>query len=72
MTMAKISLDKAQKIATKAKLKPCRVKGTEVLQFTRKGGANFEVMGWDDFATTLKGRGLSVYESGGWMKIMKN
>jgi len=70
--MQKITVEKAQKIATKARLRPARVKGTDVLQFTRRGGVNFEILGWDDFATTLKTRRLAVYESGGFMKIMRN
>lgn len=71
MVMERITVEKAQALATKAKLKPAKVRGTDVLQFTRKGGNRFEVIGWDDFATVLKDRGLSVYESGGWLKIMK-
>jgi hypothetical protein len=71
MVMTPIDTTRAQTIATKAGLKPAKVKGTDVLQFTRKGGKRFEVVDWPTFNTTLTERGLKVYESGGWLKIMK-
>lgn len=71
MVMTPIDVTRAQKIATKAGLRPARVKGTEVLQFTRRATGNFEPIDWTDFASTLGERGLRVYESGGWLKIMK-
>lgn len=71
MVMTQIDLGRAQKIATKAGLKPARVKGTDVLQFTRRPGQRFEVIDWTQFNATLGERGLHVYESSGWLKIMK-
>lgn len=71
MVMTRIPLERAQRIATKAGLRPARVKGTEVVQFTRRGGANLEVIDWGQFETTLRERRLRVYESDGWLKIMK-
>lgn len=69
--MNQIDVSRAQAIASKAGLKPAKVKGTEVVQFTRRGGQRFEVIAWSDFQSTLEDRGLHVYESGGWLKIMK-
>jgi hypothetical protein len=69
--MNQIDVSRAQTIASKAGLKPARVKGTDVLQFTRRGGSSFEVIDWPTFQTTLTDRGLHVYESHGWLKIMK-
>ena len=69
--MSQIDVSRAQSIASKAGLKPARVKGTDVLQFTRRGGTNFEVIDWSTFTSTLEERGLHVYESSGWLKIMK-
>jgi hypothetical protein len=58
MVMEEIPLTRAKTIAKRKGLKPGRVKGTNGVQFT-KG------------EKTLKRRRLAVYESGGWMKIMK-
>ena len=52
-------------------LKPGRVKGTNGIQFTKGSNARLEIVSWEDFEKTLGKRGLAVYESGGWMKIMK-
>ncbi len=71
MAMNVISVTAARRIAEQKKLKPAMVKGTNVIQFTRKGGANLEIIPWDNFEDTLKSRKVKVYESGGWMKIMK-
>jgi len=71
MTMEPISVEKAIEIAKKKKLKPGRVKGTQGVQFTKGKNDRIEVIDWDEFRKTLKERNLQVYESGGWMKIMK-
>jgi hypothetical protein len=71
LVMEQVSLDKAKEIAKKKGLKPGRVKGTNGVQFTKGSNARLEIISWDDFEATLKKRSLGVYESGGWMKIMK-
>ena len=71
MVMEAISVARARQIATKKGLKPGRVKGTHGVQFTKGKNARLEVIDWDDFESTLNKRKLCVYESGGWMKIMK-
>ena len=71
MVMEKISVDKAKSIASKKGLKPGRVKGTSGVQFTKGKNPRLEIISWDDFESTLGKRKLAVYESGGWMKIMK-
>lgn len=71
MVMTQIPVSQAQEIASKAGLKPAKVKGTEVLQFTRRGGKKFDLLDWTDFETALDERGLRVYEYGGFLKIMK-
>lgn len=71
MTMEPISVEKAIEIAKKKNLKPGRVKGTRGVQFTKGNNDRIEVIDWDEFRKTLKERNLQVYESGGWMKIMK-
>ncbi|MCD6384044.1 MAG: hypothetical protein J7L88_06245 [Thermoplasmata archaeon] len=69
--MQKISVEQAKKIAEKKGLKPGRVKGTNGVQFTKGNNARLEVISWEEFENILKERGLAVYESNGWMKIMK-
>jgi len=71
MVMEPISLDRAMEIAKKKGLKPGRVKGTNGIQFTKGKNSRLEIINWDEFKSTLSKRRLAVYESGGWMKIMK-
>jgi hypothetical protein len=71
MVMEQISVEKAKEIAKKKGLKPGRVKGTNGIQFTKGSNDRLEIIQWDEFEKTLKQRGLGVFESGGWMKIMK-
>jgi hypothetical protein len=71
MVMEPISIEKAMQIAKKKGIKPGRVKGTNGVQFTKGKNARLEIVDWDEFKTTLTKRKLAVYESGGWMKIMK-
>ena len=71
MTMEPISVDKAIEIAKSKKLVAGRVKGTDGVQFTKGKNNRLEIIDWDEFKKTLKERKLQVYESGGWMKIMK-
>jgi hypothetical protein len=69
--MERIALEKARVIATNKGLKPGRVKGTEGVQFTKGNNNRLTVIGWEDFEVVLQQRKLAVFESGGWMKIMK-
>ncbi len=70
--MDQISINKAKEIAKKKGLKPGRVKTTKSgVQLTKGHNQNVEVISWDQFEKDLKKRGLAVYESGGWLKIMK-
>jgi hypothetical protein len=71
MVMEPISVDKAIQIAKRKGLKPGRVKGTKGVQFTKGKNPRLEIIDWDEFTDTLGKRRLQVYESGGWMKIMK-
>lgn len=69
--MTPIDVSRAQEIASAAGLRPARVKGTHVVQLTRSASANLEPIAWADFTSTLAERGLQLYESRGWLKIMK-
>lgn len=71
MVMEPISVDRAIRIAKRKGLKPGRVKGTNGIQFTKGRNRRLEIIDWEEFERTLKRRRLQIYESGGWMKIMK-
>lgn len=73
LAMRKISVEKAKEIAKKKRLKPGLVKGTKNgIQFTKGRNARLEEISWDEFEKILKRKRLAVYESGGWMKIMRD
>ncbi len=69
--MEPISVESAIEKAKKKGLKPGRVKGTQGIQFTKGRNNRLEVISWDEFRETLSKRRLQVFESSGWMKIMK-
>ena len=71
MAMQKITVDKAKTIASRKGLKPGKVKGTNGIQFTKGNNPRLQTIDWDEFENTLNSHALAVYESGGWMKIMK-
>ncbi|MCL4325026.1 MAG: hypothetical protein M1144_06165 [Candidatus Thermoplasmatota archaeon] len=71
MAMEKILFSEARKIAEKKGLKPGLVKGTDGIQFTKGKNAHVELITWEDFEKHLKKRKLAVYESGGFLKVMK-
>lgn len=69
--MEPISVESAIEKAKKKGLKPGRVKGTQGIQFTKGRNNRLEVITWAEFRETLSKRRLQVFESSGWMKIMK-
>jgi len=71
MSMDPISVDRAIEIAKTKKLKPGRVRGTDEVQFTRGKNTRLEPIEWEEFKSTLEERKLQIFESGGFMKIMK-
>jgi len=70
--MERIDLEKAKVIAKNKGLKPGKVKGTSGIQFTKGQNNRLDVIEWAEFEKILKERKLAIYESGGWMKIMKS
>ncbi|MCQ2069957.1 MAG: hypothetical protein MJZ68_02380 [archaeon] len=72
MAMEKVEDRKTiQLLAEKKGLKPSNVKGTEGVQLTTGNNPRLAFISWDDFFNALDARGLAVYRSGGWLKIMK-
>ena len=72
MSMEKISLLEARKIADKKGLKPGMVRGTNGVQFTRGKNERIQPVTWEEFEGVLRKRRLAVYESGGYMKVMRS
>ncbi|MFO8051948.1 MAG: hypothetical protein R6V01_09675 [Thermoplasmatota archaeon] len=71
MAMTRIDIGTAKNIANEKNLKPGRVVGTDGVQFTKGNNKRLEVIGWNDFENALNTKDLAIYESKGWMKIMK-
>jgi hypothetical protein len=69
--MEKIGISEVRKIAEKKKLRPGRVKGTDGIQFTLNGSERVEVITWEELESIIKKRRLAVYESSGFLKVMK-
>jgi len=71
MVMEPVGVEDAIEKAKKKGLRPGRVRGTDGIQFTKGRNNRIEVISWDDFRNTLAERQLEVFESSGFMKIMK-
>ncbi len=69
--LREISFDDARKIAADKGLQPSTVKGTNTLRFSKTPSDKLQVITWDEFQSTAQVRGLAVFESAGWMKLMK-
>ena len=71
MVMSMIGLERAKKLANERNLKPGKVTGTSGVQFTTGNNKRLEIIDWEKFGRMLSEKDLAVYESNGWMKIMK-
>jgi len=69
--LREISMDEVRQIAGEKGLQPGRVRGTEQIRFTKGESDRVEVITWSTFEETAQRRNLGVYESGGWMKLMR-
>jgi len=68
--LREITFEAARRIAAEKGLQPSKVKGANVLRFSKNPSEKLEVITWDEFEKTAVSRRLAVYESGGWMKLM--
>ena len=71
MAMNVIGISEAKTIANNKGLKPGKVTGTSGVQFTKGNNKRLAVISWEEFERALSIRKLAIYESNGWMKIMK-
>jgi len=69
--LREIEFEEARRIATEKGLQPGRVRGTEQVRFTKGSNERLEVIDWTTFEQTVRRRNLGVYESGGYMKLMR-
>lgn len=74
--LRKISFEDAIRIAVDAGLVPVRAGPTGVLRFARKENVQFTnklwPVSWSEFEQEARRRGLAIYESGGWMRLMRD
>src|SRR5437762_12331070 len=69
--LKEISFEYARQIASVKGLQPGKVRGTSTLRFTKGDSDKLQVITWDEFVQTANNRNLAVYESGGWIKLMR-
>ncbi len=69
--LQEISIEEAKRIASQKGLQPGRVRGTEQVRFTKGSNERVEVIDWTTFEETTRRRNLGIYESSGWMKLMR-
>jgi len=69
--LKEISFEYARQIASVKGLQPSKVRGTSTLRFSKGDSDKLQVITWDEFVRTANNRNLAVYESGGWMKLMR-
>jgi len=69
--LRQIDFETAKRIANEKGLRPALVKGTQTLRFSKADNERMEFITWDEFERAASSRRLAVYESGGWMKLMR-
>jgi hypothetical protein len=66
-----ISFEQARRIASEKGLIPSRVRGTQTIRFAKGENEKLERIEWTEFEQIAQERRLTVYESGGFMKLMR-
>lgn len=69
--LRQIDFETARRIAEEKGLRPTKVRGTNTLRFSNRSDDRLEIITWDEFEKVASSRRLAVYESGGWMKLMR-
>ena len=69
--MNRIDVKKAKTIAEEKGLLPGKVVSSDGIQFTKGDDTRIKVMNWNEFEEELEKRDLAIFESAGFMKIMK-
>jgi len=73
MSMEKMSKEDTIKIAERYGLRPCKVKGFEVVNIRKHPTEKQYDITWDEFFEALERKGLAVYKASNsdFIKIMK-
>lgn len=73
MPMIKLKLEEVRRIADKYGLRPCKIRGEDVVNIRKKSSKRYEDVDWNEFGQVLKRRKLAVYkaENSDFLKIMK-
>lgn len=69
--LREIDIEEAKRIAAQRGLQPSRVRGTTTLRFSNGRNDRLEIIDWTEFERILTKRELGIFESGGWMKLLK-
>ncbi len=69
--LKQIDFETARRIAADKGIAPTKVVGTDTLRFSKNPNEKLRVITWEEFRQTAESRQLAVYESGGWMKLMR-
>ena len=69
--LREIDIEEAKRIAASRGILPSRVRGTSTLRFSNGTNDKLEIIDWIEFEKILTRRLLGIFESGGWMKLMK-
>ena len=71
MVMNEISVQRAKELALQKDLVPGRKINREGLQFAKRNRTDFIPLTWEECERVLSTRDLSIYGTGGWLKIRK-
>lgn len=69
--LREIDIEEAKRIAANRGLLPSKVRGSNTLRFSNGRNDRLELIDWTEFEKILTKRQLGIFESGGWMKLMK-
>lgn len=72
MPLRRITLAEARRLASRQGLTPVRVAGTDILRFSRREHPSLERVPWGEVSRILRRRGVAVYASGGWLKVLRD
>ena len=71
--MEKISLHEVKEIARRNDLKPCVIRGTEIVKIRKNKSSGTRDITWEEFQRLLERKSLAIFRSkDDWLKIMKN
>jgi hypothetical protein len=64
-----LTIDEAKRLATEQGLTPGKIKGTNLIEFTRSSNPKVVILEWPEFEKLVVRRKLSIQESGGYLRL---